>query len=160
MFLPNRQLPSKTLPKNFDAKQQEFISYLTQLKTALNFMQILKTWHWSTIHIIVLLFKYSWSNCMKKSFRIIEKMLPSINQITFKVFMFLTHEQYDNITTTFMKVNNTPKLIYKGCRRTSTFLCFTKLKKIFFNKFEIKRCWYKCLWMKVNININYNYVFA
>ena len=66
MFLPNRQLPSKTLPKNFDAKQQEFISYLTQLKTALNFMQILKTWHWSTIHIIVLLFKYSWSNHMKK----------------------------------------------------------------------------------------------
>ena len=45
MFLLNRQLPSKTLPKNFDAKQQEFISYLTQLKTALNFMQILKTWH-------------------------------------------------------------------------------------------------------------------
>jgi len=39
MFLPNRQLPSKALPKTFDAKQQELISYLTLLKTALNFMQ-------------------------------------------------------------------------------------------------------------------------
>jgi len=39
MFLLNRQLPSKPLPKNFDVKQQETISYLTQLKTALYFMQ-------------------------------------------------------------------------------------------------------------------------